>query len=421
MKKNEIKLIKDLYKHYDQNQDVNEDFIKTLSDDYGSIRGILMNVILKYDPDANVSEDYINNKLNEYNINDIDGKPKTAVGKSDKVENSHPEKSFFNKYWWIILIVIFIIAGLYQFNKTQINYVLNNALVDVYDDNYYDEPVTQEEIYYNEPVTDLYENISVEERKNNFKNNFNFTKLKTIENSSSSVDYDLFRIKIKDDKFRINVRNTYDIPNSYVLTQVSEKEFYTVSKNTSTGNDLLTLGKDLKVSLGGFDAGIGGVIVLNDKWTADYYQKSQSVTFSKGIKLENIYESYEYIYGEKYYLADLIINVGKENETKYFVTIHSSYVDRKQNSNWYYLNELNGWILSDFCDTIQLKNNSLAVIDDSDGWSNVREEQTTKSNILFKIFDDQKFIIITNYGRWSLISFNDKTGYISNSVVKLIE
>ena len=432
MKKNEIKLIKDLYKHYDQNQDVNEDFIKTLSDDYGSIRGILMNVILKYDPDANVSEDYINNKLNEYNINDIDGKPKTAVGKSDKVENSHPEKSFFNKYWWIILIVIFIIAGLYQFNKTQINYVLNNALVDVYDDNYYDESEsivledaesygTDEEIYYNEPVTDLYENISVEERKNNFKNNFNFTKLKTIENSSSSVDYDLFRIKIKDDKFRINVRNTYDIPNSYVLTQVSEKEFYTVSKNTSTGNDLLTLGKDLKVSLGGFDAGIGGVIVLNDKWTADYYQKSQSVTFSKGIKLENIFESYEYIYGEKYYLADLIINVGKENETKYFVTIHSSYVDRKQNSNWYYLNELNGWILSDFCDTIQLKNNSLAVIDDSDGWSNVREEQTTKSNILFKIFDDQKFIIITNYGRWSLISFNDKTGYISNSVVKLIE
>ena len=63
----------------------------------------------------------------------------------------------------------------------------------------------------------------------------------------------------------------------------------------------------------------------------------------------------------------------------------------------------------------------MAVIDDSDGWSNVREEQTTKSNILFKIFDDQKFIIITNYGRWSLISFNDKTGYISNSVVKLIE
>ena len=32
MKKNEIKLIKDLYKHYDQNQDVNEDFIKAMAE-----------------------------------------------------------------------------------------------------------------------------------------------------------------------------------------------------------------------------------------------------------------------------------------------------------------------------------------------------------------------------------------------------
>ena len=343
MENNEIKLIKDLYQHYDKNQNVNDEFLNTLSEKYGSVRGILMNVILKYDPGVNVSEDYVNKKLADYNIKVEGENSKSLNPESDNEKKSVIKKSFFKKYWWIILIVVFIITGLFT-------YIQNIGLVDVYDDNYYDESEAiaeeaveataeyyiEEDEYYSESDTDLYENISVEERKNNFKNNFNFTKLKTIENSSSSVDYDLFSVKIKDDKFRINVRNTYDIPNSYVLTQVSEKEFYTVSKNTSIGNDLLTLGKDLKVSLGGFDAGIGGVIVLNDKWTADYYQKSQSVTFSKGIKLENIFESYDYIYGEKYYLADLIINVGKENETKYFVTIHSSYVDRKQNSNWYY-------------------------------------------------------------------------------------
>ena len=316
--------------------------------------------------------------------------------------------------------------------------VLNNIddLVDDYEDNYYHESETiddvvvdentdeyyiEEDEYYSESDTDLYENISVEEKKNNFIKQTFFTKFNSVVNTTSSVDYDLFSVKIKDDKFRINVRNTYDIPNSYVVTQVSEKEFYTVSKNTSTGNDLLTLSKDLNVPLGSYKNGVGSIISVNEKWASESFNKSQTVTFSKGIKLENIYVSSNYVSGEKYYLADLLINVGQNNETKYSVTIHSSYINRKQNSNWYYLNELNGWVLSDFCNTIQLKNSSLAVIDDSDGWSNVREGQTTKSNILFKIYDDQKFTIITNYGRWSLISFNNKTGYISNSVVKLLE
>ena len=68
MKENEIRLIKDLYNHYDQNQEVNDEFLKSLTENYGTIRGILMNVILKYDPEAEITDEYLDAKLKQYNI-----------------------------------------------------------------------------------------------------------------------------------------------------------------------------------------------------------------------------------------------------------------------------------------------------------------------------------------------------------------
>ena len=87
MNENEITLIKDLYNHYDQNQEVNDEFLKSLTENYGSIRGVLMNVILKYDPEAEISDEYLDAKLKQYNI---DSKNHTLENDSieDKVFSS---------------------------------------------------------------------------------------------------------------------------------------------------------------------------------------------------------------------------------------------------------------------------------------------------------------------------------------------
>ena len=269
---------------------------------------------------------------------------------------------------------------------------------------YYVETAENDDEYYVEPNSLL-----------DFRVVNGFSELVLSQNSSSGVDNDLFSINIKAGKFRINVRNTYDLPNSYVLTQVSENEFFTVSKKTTLISELLTLNNDLTTNPIAVDGQIGPF---------------GPVTFSKGMKLDNIYETENYsrdIYGDyvanrgSSYLADLLINVGQPDEIKYTIAINKSSVNRKQNSNWYYLNELNGWILSDFCDVNQLTDNSIAIIDDSDGWSNVREDKSRNASILFKIYDNQKFQILQNYGAWSSISYEGQTGFIHNSVVQLIE
>jgi len=310
----------------------------------------------------------------------------------------------------ISMIIIAISSYIFYNNLTKYDYIQDPAYTSYYDadDVDYEENAVEETPYDDEYYV---ETVSLLD----FIVGNGFSELVLSQNSSSGVDNDLFSINIKADKFKINVRNTYDLPNSYVLTQVSENEFFTVSKKITLISELLTLNNDLTTNPIAVDGQTG---------------QFGPVTFSKGMKLDNIYETENYsrdIYGDygvnrgSSYLADLLINVGQPDEIKYTIAINKSSVNRKQNSNWYYLNELNGWILSDFCDVNQLTDNSMAIIDDSDGWSNVREAQTTKSSILFKIVDNEKFTIITNFGKWSLIEFNGDRGYISNSVIKLLE
>lgn len=68
MKEKEIKLIKDLYQHYQPQTDVTDELINSCYDQYGSIRGVLMNIILKFEPSADVSDAYLDGKLAEYGI-----------------------------------------------------------------------------------------------------------------------------------------------------------------------------------------------------------------------------------------------------------------------------------------------------------------------------------------------------------------
>ena len=68
MKEKEIKLIKDLYQHFQPQTEVTDELINSCYDQYGSIRGVLMNLVLKFQPNADVSDAYLDSKLAEYGI-----------------------------------------------------------------------------------------------------------------------------------------------------------------------------------------------------------------------------------------------------------------------------------------------------------------------------------------------------------------
>ena len=59
-------------------------------------------------------------------------------------------------------------------------------------------------------------------------------------------------------------------------------------------------------------------------------------------------------------------------------------------------------------------------INDPDGYTNVREGKSSKSEILFQIYEDEKFIIQNNEEDWWLIEFNGNHGYIHNSRISII-
>lgn len=64
-----------------------------------------------------------------------------------------------------------------------------------------------------------------------------------------------------------------------------------------------------------------------------------------------------------------------------------------------------------------------AVINDSDGYTNLREKPTTKSKVIRKILEDEKFQIIEKKNDWWLIKElkNGKKGFIHKSRIKIIK
>ena len=65
---NEIKLIKDIYSHYKSDENVDEEILNSLTEEYGSIRGILMNLILKFEPYVDITDEYLDKKLSDYGL-----------------------------------------------------------------------------------------------------------------------------------------------------------------------------------------------------------------------------------------------------------------------------------------------------------------------------------------------------------------
>jgi len=138
----------------------------------------------------------------------------------------------------------------------------------------------------------------------------------------------MFNITIQSGRTQVNVRNTYEIDKSKVVAQVNGDEDYFVTKTAEIKENLLILNYDFT--------------------TGDYYlngvkKSGPRVKFIKGLRLS---EAYKYSNGD--YFAELTYNIRKKKET-YTLRIPKRYVKVKESSKWYYIELLDGWILSDFC------------------------------------------------------------------------
>lgn len=149
----------------------------------------------------------------------------------------------------------------------------------------------------------------------------------------SETEYELFegkfQIKIQSKRTQVNVRNTYEIAKSRVIAQVNGDERFLVTKTAKINENLLILNEDF----------------ISDDYFLNGRKKSRpKIRFIKGLRLGN---TFRYSNGD--YFAELIYNI-RQNKEVYTLRIPRRYVKVKQSSEWYYLELLEGWILSDFCE-----------------------------------------------------------------------
>ena len=70
---------------------------------------------------------------------------------------------------------------------------------------------------------------------------------------------------------------------------------------------------------------------------------------------------------------------------------------------------------------IKEEETSYGIINDPDGYTNVREEKSSKSEIVFKVYEGQQFEIIDDRDDdWWLIEYNGKEGYIYRDRIDVI-
>lgn len=409
MNENEIRLIRDLYNHYDQKQDINDEFLKSLTENYGTIRGILMNVILKYDSEAEITDEYLDAKLNQYNIdlksNTIQDDAKESKEDSPLINIKPQEKTIVaddstKKTKKRRLLPIIIIASIAIILSLVIFYLnstkpseksLNNVEIELiefvcgdncyiyfkqvnnpeitYDYHNFEFPINIPGKEYIAEIRDEYyrygEKSSLigkkyfvdlelknvkdwEETEYGPKNNDQFVdkwiitsirmtpgsrdilnnkKEVNLNKSSNGKENDItnensftpFNIKIKDGKKYLNIRKSPI--NGSVVGKVSEKENYTVSQEYKSNNPLYLLNKKM---------------ILKDVKSGEEVEKPKS------FKLNNVVSIDEYTYKAE------VINLDKTTNKVY---IQKSDVDLSFNK-WYYLNEVNGWIYSEFCEKL---------------------------------------------------------------------
>lgn len=113
MKNNEKKLILDLYKHYKSATEITVDEISLLYSKHGNIRNILRYLIQEFEPNSEVTEEYLDEKLKNYNIYEVEDTTIKANDQKDSSINFNSEDKSNNKSFkkvFVIVIGIFLIS-----------------------------------------------------------------------------------------------------------------------------------------------------------------------------------------------------------------------------------------------------------------------------------------------------------------------
>ena len=71
--------------------------------------------------------------------------------------------------------------------------------------------------------------------------------------------------------------------------------------------------------------------------------------------------------------------------------------------------------------SVENTNNIYGIINDPDGYTNVREDRSSKSAILFSIEENKRFKIISKDSNWWLIEYRGKQGYMYKDRFTIIE
>ena len=124
MKKQEHKLIFDLYKHYKSIDEISNDEIDLLYDKYGNIRNILRNLIQEFEPNSEVTEEYLDEKLRIYDISEVEEEEDEEVTDVIEVNNSNGKKIKKSKniiYISSIVLLAIVIMIWFQINKNETN------------------------------------------------------------------------------------------------------------------------------------------------------------------------------------------------------------------------------------------------------------------------------------------------------------
>ncbi len=412
MKEKEIKLITDLYKHFQPQLDVTDELINSCYNQYGSIRGILMNLILKFQPNADVTDEYLDKKLSDYGLlikeenkiiieKDVDNKeivahvaeeppstndiPKKENSKVEVVESTKKKKGVLK---WVIIIFIILGLGYFGTNLYVQNQLLGNALEQT------------EELYQNE-LNANHEEI--------------LTEIDEEEEESSIEDYD-GDIYIDSDASgyayslvdKLNFRDTPYIKDDNIIRRLRKGERLTYGTNFLWEIELLN------------EKGL-----LNSEVDIFYNEKAFSLPSGKSVQILDQFrrdDGYEFTDMVKCSAnlgsGDVTFSTEKTNVSFVAVERWVRLTDSIGNSGYVY----ERFVELDIYDYYEVYNTYL----DEEDYLNLRSEATSNSINITRLTDGTKLILLSkgngSNGKWMKVRVveSDEVGYAHSKWIRKI-
>jgi len=134
-----------------------------------------------------------------------------------------------------------------------------------------------------------------------------------------------------------------------------------------------------------------------EKETENKYILNSGEMILERTSLENIKEEYEEKKKKREEKRRIIEEEKKQEETESYVEYEETELTEEE-SDYY------------------------GVINDPDGYTNVREEKSSKSEIVFKVYEGDEFEIIDDSDdNWWMIEYNGKQGYIYRSKIDIFK